>query len=286
MKENFNSKRFIVSIFLSITLNIFLISCSDESSVNYADVPVIIIKADDLIETTPNWSRFIQVVIDNEICASIGIISKPLSSKNSISEIRRISKIKQKNNFPVIEFWNHGYDHSKHGNITEFYGTDFNYQLSHIQKSQDFFIDSLQCISHSFGAPFNKTSSVTDAALKKYPDINVWMFYQKIEKQNSNDYWKDPKKKAIHSSDRNLILDVDYLSLKDFSMDRLQKNFNKDKNKQYILIQIHPQHWNNKSFENFIKLISFYKDQKRGIFMTPYQYYQFLHTRNEQSELK
>ena len=95
-----------------------------------------------MIETTPNWNKFIQVVIDKEICASIGIISKPLSSKNSISEIRRISKIKQKNNFPVIEFWNHGYDHSKNGNKTEFYGTDFNYQLSHIQKSQDFFIDS------------------------------------------------------------------------------------------------------------------------------------------------
>ena len=234
-----------------------------------------------MIETTPNWNKFIQVVIDKEICASIGIISKPLSSKNSISEIRRISKIKQKNNFPVIEFWNHGYDHSKNGNKTEFYGTDFNYQLSHIQKSQDFFIDSLQFVSHSFGAPFNKTNSVTEAALKKHPDINVWMRYQKNEKQNSNHYWKDPKRNVINSSDRNLILHVDYLSLKDFYMDRLQKNFNKDKNKPYILIQIHPQHWDNKSFDNFIKLISFYKDQKRGVFMTPYQYYKSLHTTNE-----
>lgn len=281
MKGNFNSSMyFIVSIFLSITLNLFLNSCNDESSVNYSNLPVIILKADDLMDTTPNWNRFIKIVIDNEICASIGIISKPLSSKKSISEIRRISKIKQKNNFPVIEFWNHGYDHSKNGNKTEFYGTDFNYQLSHIQKSQDFFIDSLQCISHSFGAPFNKTNSVTYAALKNHPDINVWMCYQKNEKEYENDVWKDPKKKEINSFDRNLILDVDYLSLKEFSMHEFKKNFNKDKRKQYILIQIHPQFWDNKSFDNFIQLISFYKDQKHGVFMTPYQYYQSLHNKN------
>ncbi len=277
MNGNIRSMHFIISIFLFITLITFLNSCSDESSVNYTNLPVIIIKADDLMETTPNWNRFIQVVIDNEICAGIGIISEPLTSKNSILEIRRISKIKQKNNFPVIEFWNHGYNHLKNGNVTEFYGTDLNYQLSHIQKSQDFFIDSLQCISHSFGAPFNKTNSGTDAALKTYPDINVWMCYQKIEKQNANGYWKDPKNKSINSFDRNIILDVDYLFLKDFSMTELKNNFNKDKKKKYILVQIHPQLWDNKSFDNFKELISFYKDQKRGVFMTPYQYYQFLH---------
>ncbi|NDP19884.1 MAG: hypothetical protein GZ091_02210 [Paludibacter sp.] len=279
MKENLRSMHFISLIVLPLILNFLFNSCSDELSVKYSNLPVIIIKADDLMDTTPNWNRFIKVVIDNQICAGIGVISKQLSSNKSISEIRRIAKIKQNNNFSVIEFWNHGYDHSKNGIETEFYGTDFEYQLSHIQKSQDFFIDSLQCISHSFGAPFNKTNSTTDSALKRYPDINVWMCYQKNEKENANKYWKDPKKKAIHSLDRNLILDVDYLFLKDFSMDVIKKNFNEDKKKQYILIQIHPQLWDNKSFDNFRKLIRFYKDQKRGVFMTPYQYYQFLHTK-------
>lgn len=259
-----------------LVLSIFINSCSDELSVKYSNLPIVIIKADDLMDTTPNWNRFMKIVDENQICAGIGVISKQLSTKNSISEIRRLSKIKQSNNFAVFEFWNHGFDHSKNGKETEFYGTNLEYQLNHIQKSQDFFIDSLQCISHSFGAPFNKTTSETASALKRYPDINVWMCYQKIEKEENNK-WKDPKKKAIYSLDRFIILDVDYLYLMDFSIDNIKKNYDHDKTKPYILIQIHPERWNNKSFENFKKLIRFYKDQKRAVFMTPYQYYEFLH---------
>lgn len=261
---------------LLLALNIFTYSCSDELSVKYSNLPIVILKADDLGDTTANWNRFMKIVADNEICAGIGIITKNITTKSSLEELKRISNLKQENNSPTIEFWNHGYDHSKEGNRTEFYGSDFEYQLSHIKKSQDYFTDSLAITCRTFSAPFNKSNSVTASALNQFPEIKIWMCYQKNEKVDDSK-WKDPQRKTIDISDQNILLNVNYLYLHDFSFNNIKNRYNQDKKKPYILIQIHPALWDEESFDNFQKLITFYKDQKRAIFMTPYQYYQFLH---------
>ena len=215
------------------------------------------------------------MVSDSGICAGIGIISKNATDDNSISEIKRVTGLLQSNNYPVIEFWNHGYDHSRIVEKYEFDGPDYNYQFGHIQSAQNFFSKSLNFTCRSFGAPFNKTSTETASAINHFPEINVWMCYQKIENQHPKG-WKDPDKEVIINTDKRIILDIEYASVYKFNSNEMIKNYKHDKKKPYVLIQLHPDAWKGKSFEEFGKLIHFYKSGNRAVFMTPYQYYEYL----------
>jgi hypothetical protein len=155
----------------------------------------------------------------------------------------------------------------------EFFGRPYDFQYDHIQLTQNYFLDSLGITNHTFGAPFNATDANTNSSLKQFNAINVWLCYQNYEKQYDS-YWKDPKKDLISISDYHIILDVDYNYLPDFSAQPIIDNYETDKNKPYILIQIHPAGWDDNSFNEFVRLINFYSG--KGIFMTPYQYFQYL----------
>ncbi|MDD4969240.1 MAG: hypothetical protein PHT07_07385 [Paludibacter sp.] len=258
-------------------------SCNDNVSLNSPNGLVVIIKADDLGDTTANWNRFMKIVIDNKICAGVGVIPGRVTTQGSISEMKRINELRQSNEFPYIEFWNHGYDHHKTNKETEFSGSDLNDQTKRIQMSQNFLFDNLSSTCHTFGAPFNKTSGVTSSALVNSPEINVWLSYQKIEKHFLGD-WKDPNKKVITKMDQHIILNTDYLYLNDFPIGDIINNYERDKEKPYVLIQIHPAKWDERRFNQFEKLIHFYKDRHLAIFMTPYQYFRYLHKEYTQVE--
>jgi peptidoglycan/xylan/chitin deacetylase (PgdA/CDA1 family) len=270
------SRNNIFLISFVLFLLILMSSCNEDVSLNAPNGLIVIVKADDLGETNPNWNKFMKMVIDNEICASIGIITKNVTTNESIEEIKRISNILQPNQFPIIEFWNHGYDHSRNGKVHEFQGTDILLQDNHIQLAQNFFSQSLNLTSKTFSAPFNKTSIETANALGHFPEIKVWMCYEKIENQYQKE-WKDPNKKLITIADQRIMLNVDYLYVKSFPVEKIIDNYKYDKKKPYILIQIHPGGWDDSGFEKFKKLIDFFKTGNRAIFMTPFQYYQYLH---------
>ena len=278
-----NSRKLFLLII--IILSVFFVSCREDVSLNSPNGLVVILKADDLGDTTQNWNRFIKILIDDSINAGIGIISRNVGV-SSVSEIRRITTIKQKNGFPVVEFWNHGYDHKDlKPNVeqTEFYNTNFNYQHSHISLAQHFFSDTLHLISHSFGAPHNRTQLLTEDVIDKFPEINIWQHYGKTEKYNHTG-WKDPKYKVIQEIDKHIVLSVDYLSLKSFKVNDMMRNYNNDSKKPYIVIQIHPAAWNDEMFNDFESLVHFYKESNRATFMTPYQYYNFLQKKTNSAE--
>ncbi len=251
-------------------------SCKDNLSLNSPNGLVVILKADDLGDTTANWNRFIRIIKDNNICASIGVIPARVRKESSKSEIQRISGLKRENNFPVIEFWNHGHTHSKDKGITEFSGGDMISQMNHIQLTQQFLNEILQHSSHTFGAPFNRSSGVTSSALVNSPEINVWFSYQDNEKHFLPD-WVDPDKKVVNDYDQHILLNVHYLFLHDLSIGQVIDNYKNDKEKPYIVIQVHPEFWNESKFHKFEKLIHFYKDKQLATFMTPYQYFKSLH---------
>ena len=266
---------------LTIAL-LFFCSCQEDVSLNSPNGLIVIIKADDLGETTSNWNRFMKIISDNEICASVGVISKNVTTVSSKTEIQRVSRLLQPNKFPIIEFWNHGYDHWQSDTKHEFQGTEYSLQLNHLELAQKFFTDSLNITSHTFSAPYNRTSIETATALRLFPEINVWMCYEKTENEYQND-WKDPNKKVINISDQHIILNVDYLYVKNFPSEKIINNYNSDRKKPYILIQIHPAAWDEESFSKFENLIRFYKDGNRAFFMTPYQFYQNLHRKSTQT---
>lgn len=269
---------FQVLFFLSFVA--FTTSCNEDVLVNSPNKLVVIIKADDLGDTTTRWNRFIKMIDDLNINAGIGVIAKNVHS-NSIDELRRVSNLKQTNGFPVIEFWNHGYDHWHKGDKvgTEFFGTDYDYQLLHLQLAQHFFLDSLFFTCHTFGAPFNRTSETTYTVINQFTEINVWQCFKSLE-NHENSYWKDPKDRVIHSSDKHILLSVDFLSLKTLDIQEVENNYSKFIKNPYVLLQIHPANWDDAMFVDFEKLIRFYQETNRTIFMTPYQYFQYLQTKD------
>lgn len=266
-----------IRISLILIIVTFSISCRENVLSNSANGLVVILKADDLGDTTRNWNRFIKILNDDSICAGIGVITKNVH-KSTVSEIQKISNINQSNGFPVVEFWNHGYDHinlKEKDAVTEFYNTDFKYQQKHFSIAQHFFSDTLHLTSHSFGAPHNRTTYLTETVIQSFPEINVWQHYSKIENYKLTG-WKDPKFTIIHETDKHIILSIDYLSLMKINLEDFFNNYAKDNMKPYLLIQIHPANWDEATFEKFETLVAFYK-LKHATFMTPYQYYQFLH---------
>lgn len=164
----------------------------------------------------------------------------------------------------LIDYSNNGFgswDHIPLYQKTEFWNSGYNFQLSHLQSSQAFFSNTLGIISHSFGAPFNKSDSDTKLALSTFTDVKVWMCYQPTEPQVSNE---------------KLILDVTIVEdgQLQFHADPIINNWANDyQHRPYIVIQMHPNSWRGEaSWSELDRLISFLKT-KNVTFMLPYQYY-------------
>lgn len=272
MAANIKQILFILCTFLTVVLY----SCEEDALSNPDEIPIVILKADDLGEIDEAWARFMNIIQEEDICAGIGIITNNVKSPNTVNELQRIASKKQLNGFPVIEFWNHGYNHYSNGNIKEFSGTSPDYQTEHIKLAQQFFIDTFKLPCHTFSAPYNRTCKETQKALAGFPEIKVWMCHEKLE-ETTGANWKNPKKNEIKQDDKQVVLYLDYLFLKGFNYKKINQNYKKDKSKPYILIQIHPANWKEDDFDSFQEFIRVYKNDKQAVFMTPYQYYEFLH---------
>lgn len=261
-----------IKVLLIVLLTSSFVYCK-ESTIPYDPGLVVILKADDLGEMTPNWERFMHIIFKDSICGSIGIIADRMKSDSTVDEIRKISGYKRDNKFPVIEFWNHGYNHIKNKNGTEFDGSTIEYQANHLQMTQEFMNDKLRIQCHTFGAPYNRTDINTLKALYFSPEICVWFCLKNLEKEEKKG-WKNPDDHPALDNNK-ILLDVDYYFYKIFPVDKMMNNYSKDRLKPYIVIQVHPLMWKDKNFDDFETLIKFYKSRKTT-FMTPFQYYQYL----------
>lgn len=268
---NKSSLKIVLALFL---FTIFmLLSCESDIYRNSPSM-VVIIKADDLGNMTSNWERFIQNVEDNNICASIGIISSQVTDRKSIIDIKEVAEHKQSNGFPIIEFWNHGFDHFGNNSMTEFWGTSKEYQIEHIKKAQEFIFDSLDIQCTTFSSPFNRTSAETYEALNIFPEIKIIMTHRKSEIFEKNS-WIEVKRKHGKMNVSKLRLQVQFQSVYDVPFSEIKKNINKIPLDGYLVVQIHPNAWDESDFSTFQEMIDFFK-KKQVQFMTPQQYYKYL----------
>ncbi|HPS10849.1 MAG TPA: hypothetical protein PK664_05710, partial [Paludibacteraceae bacterium] len=65
------------------------------------------------------------------------------------------------------------------------------------------------------------------------------------------------------------------LKLYDVPLTDIENYFKVEINDSYLVIQIHPNPWEDDDFADFQRMIDFLKD-KKVTFMTPDEYYQFL----------
>jgi peptidoglycan/xylan/chitin deacetylase (PgdA/CDA1 family) len=238
---------------------------------------VVIIKADDFWYLTPSWKKFIDIITRQNICASIGVIGKRIPSTVKLKDtLTSIVNLKQSNGSPVIEFWNHGYDHTHYdGDDYEFF-RDFNTQLLHIKLNQDILFSTTGQTCHTFSTPFNRSNLNTKLALDKIDEINVVMRYPQIENYKFTGS-VNPDSNFVRRTDKRMYLDIGYLSLDHFDDKDALDTITSLKSKKYFVIQIHPTAWEDETeFNQFERFIGVLKT-KNIIFMTPYQYYNYFH---------
>ncbi|UCH95911.1 MAG: DUF2334 domain-containing protein [Candidatus Aminicenantes bacterium] len=213
---------------------------------------VIIIKADDFV-LSEKWTRFITYIENKKIKVSLGVVGKDLHKESLCDWIKLLSG---NNN---IEFWNHGLTHDCYDQgISEFNGSPYEDQLSHLQETQRLFKDKLSITIHTFGAPCNEIDETTSQALADIEEIKIWY------------YGKTDSVKLCLERKGNIefpIMHPDY--------DEFVKRYNQDKLDQYdyLALQIHPGFWDDNRGEEFEKIIDFL-EQKEVVFITPYEYYQ------------
>lgn len=256
------------TIFSLLLLGLFFYGHSDSSCPHTKPnglKSLIILKADDLRfdnsnVISPGWQTFIDYIEDSKIKASIGIIGNSLEQGND----EYFSLIKTIHNKGNIEFWNHGYSHYSNDDsenpVWEFRNTPYNQQYENLLRTQELAKTKIGITLHAFGAPFNQTDENTVKAIEDIEDIKVWLFG--------------------NTSSTKLVLkrycDIEYPTHNpDYK--KFLKNYNSGR--EYLLLQIHPNSWDNERFNQFKQIIEFLI-QGNATFITPFEYYQSLNKDN------
>lgn len=252
-------------------LTVIVAKITDENNNTYSDTAriqvytqLVLLKADDVVfdnvnTISPRWSFFIEYIKSKNIKASLGLIGNSLEKGNE----SYYSYLKSLANSGYFELWNHGYTHILNGidsngnSFEEFLHTSFDYQVEHLLKTQDLALQKLNITLHTFGAPGNAIDTTTLKALNKVGEIKVWYF-------------------GLEDSDKYVLkrsVEIEYpTGNPDFN--KFQINYTPLK--PYLVLQIHPNNWDDKKFFEFKKVIDFLI--QRGVtFINPYDYYQLAH---------
>ena len=241
------------------------ISCSDQNiSRTKSERPSVILKLDDLWYEEglvhPGWTQVVEFLNAEGVLGTIGLVCSSLEEGNQAY----FQWIKDRES-EGYEIWHHGYCHCKpmvdQEEKREFRGTDYTYQLNHLQKSQDLAHEKLDITFRSFGAPYNATDEFTAKALAQIPEIQIWMY-------------KDSKAMTDKFVlDRIPEVNIEYpVHIPDFK--KLKAGYEKFHDEPILILQGHPRSWvdDPARFEEFTRIVLFLKSQKVR-FTTPYTYF-------------
>ena len=224
---------------------------------------VIILKMDDLeyksADFAQKWQRYVDTVRSYNIRSGLGVILDHISEspqlfKDSLSSWHASS---------IFEIWHHGWDHRRlnlppdSANEGEFSGTSYAYQKAHLENGIATARQELGIELFSFGAPYNKTDETFTRVLSESESIKVWIYC------NDRSF---PGLCLVRGRSNKLESSTGVVSFSSFL-----NGYNANTN-PYLILQGHPGKWDDRSFQEFEKVIDFLK--KRGHrFVLPYEYY-------------
>lgn len=220
----------------------------------------IILKADDIRYDAehilpPRWQTFIDYIETHHIQAGLGLIGNSLEGDHP----RYFTRLNELHNSSHFEIWHHGYDHvlkgtNKRGEIYhEFFNTSFDHQLEHLQKTQTLAKEKANITLRTFGAPGNGIDETTCDALSHLTDIKVWLY-------------GDPDG---HQFNLKRTINLEYPTHNpDFAS--FQEHYKSDL--PCLVLQMHPNSWDDQRFEQFDKIMQFLLHQNTT-FVLPYDYY-------------
>ena len=243
-----------------ISFSLILTSSADDKP------PVVILKLDDLWGKAgkdfirSRWLKVANYLTEKKIKSSIGIVGNALEGDKP----EFFAWCKKQHESGLIEFWNHGYTHGKvefNGKKVGVFAANHELQLDYFQKTQKLAKEKLGFPFTSFGSPFNSLNQDTAKVLATDPDIKTWMY------GNTSYAKKAGYKGMVLGCKINLENPVHNPNYEKF-VARYEKGNLGD----MILIQGHPNGWDDKRWDAFVKIIDFL--QNKGCqFMTPTEYY-------------
>jgi peptidoglycan/xylan/chitin deacetylase (PgdA/CDA1 family) len=259
------NNRMNVKIIIGLVFVFSLMGCTekDNNFIESTDVEVfqqfVILKADDIVFNSSStislrWIKFFDYIESKNIKASLGLIGNSLE-KGDDNYYALLKELNASGNF---ELWNHGYTHTINGIdengilYNEFKNSLLEYQKEHLIKTQNLAKEKLNIVLRTFGAPGNGVDYNTVLALKEINDIDVWFFGTE----------KFPKTNLKRS------IEIEFpAGTPDFL--KFQSNYNAGNT--LVVLQIHPNSWNEAMFGEFKKAIDFLME-KNVMFINPYEY--------------
>jgi len=221
----------------------------------YADSqPVIILKLDDLTGITPRWQNCLDFLKQEKVKASFGIIGYALEKKNDVF----FKWVRDLHDEGQIEFWNHGYKmRTSQDKSGEFESDSVAEQTQALLRTQQLAKEKLGLSLSAFGPHWSATNQATIEALKAIPEIKIVFYYTAGEKRDWFVF-----ERFLNMEQPTFVPNFDFVS-KQYEASAHEK--------PYLCFQGHPNAWDENRFEQFKKVVLFFKS-KGCRFMTPSEY--------------
>ena len=214
---------------------------------------VIVLKLDDVVAhdarspVSPRWQRTADFIEKSGLKASFGIIGFSLEQDNQ-PYFDWIKNLHRKGN---IEFWNHGYRSRKAADNTGEFEESLEVQAASLRKTETLAREKLGIELKVFGPHWSGTNRDTEEALAAIPEIKAWFYgpkgskkfvFEEVLKLENPIFVPDPERfKELYER--------------------------RAKDKPFLALQGHPNQWDDKRWQGFVKIIEFLKS-KGCVFMT------------------
>lgn len=192
-------------------------------------------------------------LLQKDIKTSYGVIANRLD-ETALATLGKYIHAKNSKGESLVEIWHHGYDHSNTNlpaNLQEFKGTNYAFQKMHFAKADSLVKSRLGIQMQSFGSPFNAVDSTTLKVIAENPNYNAVMFF-----------WDSLGKEPQLTRLNNRVDLENGVGNPDFA--HFVADFNKHLHYKQtaMVLQGHPNQWNEAKMEQFKKIIDFLIEQK------------------------
>ena len=244
--------------------------------------PVIILKLDDVSQKEgkilPAFQKMGKILEERNIKGSFGLICAvtwPGAQPLQESGTEYIEWVKKMNASGRVEFWFHGWDHAGHDmngeTHCEFNGRTYEQQKERFDRGQKVAMEKLGFVFHTFGpgGTMSKYPLFDDAtlqALQDEPNMKVFLYPKAIDEPGK----KLESKGKLTILDR--IWDVNLeksVGMPDFNW--FVEGYSKYPDREYFVLQGHPNTWDDAKFNEATKIIDFLIAQN-AVFMTPSEF--------------
>ena len=225
---------------------------------------IAIIKADDVTGVHPKWERFFKLSEEHGVPVSAGVIANSFEKQDGEYD----DWLKAWEATGKVEFWNHGWDHrrwdEKGQTKSEFGGSGYEHQRSHIAKVQDAGKAALGKPFTVFGSPFNAMDSDTAKALNEFPDLKMVFCHPGVEPT------KELKGKILLP----MFLRGEHDGTGKPNFAKFKEDYEKkktDPSLSFAAVQFHPGMFSEEGFTDYVAIIQFLKAEG-WTFMLPGEY--------------